>query len=142
MKLQSLLKLVIAVVVVFALVKLAGNVQMPAWLPGGDAPRLAVVSVECLSGDGLPRAEVLVRNIGDSPLEAPVGVMRFGDLRQRGQFVPRTIGPEGEGYLVIYPEQGDASGCELESVADKDGNETPLTRRPKVTNPRDRVHML
>lgn len=138
---KGIVKLVLFLAVAYALVKLAGHVEWRRWLPGGDGPKLAVLSVECITG-GMARAEVRVRNTGDVPLESPIGVVRFGAAKQSGGFSPATIAPDGTATLVVYPLAGDPTDCELISVADKDGRSTVLAQRPKFTNPRDRVQVF
>ena len=138
---KGLVKLVVFLAIAYALVKLAGHVDWRRYLPGGDAPKLAVISVECISG-AMSRAEVQVRNMGDAPIESAVGTVRFGASKQSAHFVPDSIAPEGHATLVVYPHVGDATDCELISVADKDGRTTELARRPKFTNPRDRVQVF
>jgi hypothetical protein len=138
---KGAVKLALFLAVAYALVKLAGHVDYHRYLPGGGAPKLAVVSVECIPG-GMSRAEVQVRNMGDAPIESAVGTVRFGDAKQTGHFVPASIAPEGHATLVVYPHVGDASDCELVSVVDKDGRTTELARRPRFTNPRDRVQVF
>lgn len=139
---KGALKLVLFLAVAYALVRFAGqHVDYKAWLPGKDAPELAVLSVDCIPG-AMSRAEVTVRNMGDAPIESAVGVVRFGQSKQSGGFAPATIAPEGQATLVVYPHVGDASDCDLLSVADKDGRETKLARRPKFVNPRDRVQVF
>ena len=138
---KGAVKLVLVLAVAYALVRVGGQVDWKAWLPGGDDLELAVLSVECVPG-AMSRAEVQVRNMGDAPIESAVGVVRFGSAKQSGQFAPATIAPEGHATLVVYPHVGDAGDCELVSVADKDGRDTKLARRPKFTNPRDRVQVF
>lgn len=137
---KAALKFLIFLAVLWAGWKLVGHVNFRSWLPGGDGPRLTVVSIECIS-EGLPRAEIEVRNTGDAPVESPTGVVRFGTSQTTGHFVPTTIQPDANASLIVYADNT-TGDCELVSVADKDGRVTEFANRPNVVHPRDRMQVL
>jgi len=127
---KGLVKLVLVLAIAYALVKAAGHVDWRQWMPGGDPLHIAVLSVKCVTKDGLPRAEVEIRNKGDAVIESPKGIVRFGTARQTGYFTPTSIPPNTHATMTVYPTEGTPGDCDLLSIEDRDGH---------TANPHDRM---
>ena len=136
---KGLVKLVLVLAVAYALVKAAGHVDWRQWMPGGDPLHIAVLSVKCVTNDGLPRAEVEIRNKGDAVIESPRGIVRFGKAQQTGYFTPTTIPPNTHATMTVYPTGGSPGDCDLLSIEDRDGRTAELARQMRTANPHDKM---
>lgn len=98
-------------------------------VPPETAPEhvLQVLSVTCDPNAGRPRADVTVRNVGDTTIHDPDGVVMFGSERQQGYFKPYPIRPGGTASLSTYASLDGSTDCSLESVTD--GRGFPVTLR-------------
>ena len=136
---KGLVKLVLVLAVAYALVKAAGHVDWRQWMPGDDPLHIAVLSVKCVTNDGLPRAEVEIRNKGDAVIESPRGIVRFGKAQQTGYFTPTTIPPNTHATMTVYPTGGSPGDCDLLSIEDRDGRTAELARQMRTVNPHDKM---
>ena len=107
-----------------------------------NAARLALVSVECVTHDGMPRAEVVVRNVGEAPVAGLRGHVIFGTAQQSGLFVPDVVPPGTNAKLTVYPNSGKAGECGLGIIRDAKGRDAVISSRSSAANPRDRVKLL
>jgi hypothetical protein len=108
----------------------------------GNAPRLALVSVDCITHDGMPRAEVVVRNVGEAPLTGLRGRVLFGTAEQSGVFVPDYVPPDKDARMTVYPNGGNAGECSLTTIHDGAGRDAVVSSKSSSANPRDRVKIL
>ena len=142
-RLKSVFKLVVLVVAVLVAWRFARDVDFDfARYWPGNAPRLALVSVDCITHDGMPRAEVVVRNLGQAPVTGLRGRVLFGMAEQSGMFVPEFVPPNRDARMTVYPNAGNASECSLTTIQDGSGRDATIASKSSSANPRDRAKIL
>ena len=142
-RLKSTLQLALLVVAVLVAWRFARDLDFDfARYWPGNAPRLALVSVDCITHDGMPRAEVVVRNLNEAPLTGLRGRVLFGTTEQSGVFVPESVPPNKDARMTVYPIAGNASECSLTTIRDGAGHEAVVSSKSSSANPRDRAKIL
>ena len=104
------------------LVALLAGCSVQSQPPAAPSHSVEVLSVSCDPNHGRARAEVAVRNNGQTTIEWPKAMISFGGVVTSSHLRPNPLRPGGMATATAYAERGNgSSSCQLVGVQDGDG---------------------